>query len=382
VWTVRARTLDLRLVDHIRFTQLSLVERYNQPDTAVLQGTIGDLAPLLAPGMGAVLHDGPTQRASMVVTDLQRNGDGTAQVTLAGDLIRLWDRIAYPNPTQAFGSQTTDYDIRTGARETLLLAYVNANAGPGALTARQVTRLRMPADQARGGTVTIRARFDRLGDLTGPLAEASGLRLRVVYAPSTTTGQGWLDVRLEDAPDLTVWARYGTPTSGGPGLLAPDWQYSLSVPSVTRAEVAAGGLGAARILREEEDADAEALWGRRIESLVDQRQTTDAAEIAQAGQDAVTEGVGQTSVQVKVLDARGVEVGSTVPVGARVAANLDGLVVKERVREVTTTVAVQSGQATVTVEPVFGTSDTATKTFTQRQLAKALRRISILERAN
>jgi hypothetical protein len=110
-----------------------------------------------------------------------------------------------------------------------------------------------------------------------------------------TIGQGWLDVRVEDAPDLTAWARYGTPTSGGPGLLAPDWQYSLSVPTVTRAEVAAGGLGAARILREEDDADAEALWGRRIEALVDQRQTTDAAEIAQAGQDAVTEGVGQTS---------------------------------------------------------------------------------------
>jgi hypothetical protein len=92
--------------------------------------------------------------------------------------------------------------------------------------------------------------------------------------------------------------------------------------------------------------------------------------------------VGQTSVQVKLLDSRGVEVGSTVPVGARVTATLDGLVVKERVREVTTTVAVQSGAATVTVEPVFGTSDTATKSANQVQLAKALRRISVLERAN
>jgi hypothetical protein len=382
VWTVRARTLDLRLTDHIRFTQLSLVERYNQPDTAVLQGTLPDLAPLLAPGMGAVLYDGPTLRTSGVVTDLERHGDGTAQATIAGDLIHLWDRICYPNPAQAFGSQTSDYDVRTGARETLLLAYVNANAGPGALTARQAPRIRMPGNQARGGTVTVRARFDKLGELAATLAEASGLRLRVLYSPAMTTGQGWLDVRVEDAPDLTAWARYGTPTSGGPGLLAPDWQYSLSVPTVTRAEVAAGGLGAARILREEDDADAEALWGRRIEALVDQRQTTDAAEIAQAGQDAVTEGVGQTSVQVKLLDSRGVEVGSTVPVGARVTATLDGLVVKERVREVTTTVAVQSGAATVTVEPVFGTSDTATKSANQVQLAKALRRISVLERAN
>src|SRR5215212_3993457 len=121
MWTIRARTLDLRLTDHIRFTQLSLVERYNQPDTAVIQGTLGDLAPILSPGMGAALYDGTTLRSSGIVTDIERHGDGTTQVTLAGDRIRLWDRIAYPNPAQAFGSQTTDYDVRTGARETLLL---------------------------------------------------------------------------------------------------------------------------------------------------------------------------------------------------------------------------------------------------------------------
>jgi len=240
----------------------------------------------------------------------------------------------------------------------------------------------MAGSQGRGGTVTIRARFDRLGELAAKLAEGAGLRVRVIYTPAMVLGAGWLDVRLEEAPDVSVWARFGTPSSGGPGLLAPDWQYSFSAPALTRAEVAAGGLGAARILREEGDADAEALWGRRIETLVDQRQTTDATEIAQAGTDAITEGVGQTSVEVKVLDSRGVDIGRDIPVGARVAATLDGLLVRERIREVTTTVAVQGDAATVTVEPVFGTSETATQSATQQQLAKALRRISVLERAN
>jgi hypothetical protein len=146
--------------------------------------------------------------------------------------------------------------------------------------------------------------------------------------------------------------------------------------------VAAGGEGTARIFEEQAFVTSEDMWGRRIERVVDQRQTTDDAEINRAGYDALMEGDAATSVQVKLLDARGVEVGSTVPVGARVTATLDGLVVKERVREVTTTVAVQSGAATVTVEPVFGTSDTATKSANQVQLAKALRRISVLERAN
>jgi hypothetical protein len=381
VWTVRARTLDLRLVDHIRFTQLSLVERYNQPDTAVLQGTIADLAPLLAPGMGAVLYDGPTQRASMVVTDLERHGDGTAQVTLAGDLIRLWDRICFPDPANQFYAQTRDHDVRTGPAETVLLGFVGANAGPSAITARQVTRLRLPGNQARGPATTVSARMDELGPLIARLAESAALRAKVVHSPSVLPS-GWLDLTLTDSPDLSAWARYGTPSSGGPGLLAPDWQYTLTVPTITRAEVAAGGEGTARIFEEQAFVTSEDMWGRRIERVVDQRQTTDDAEINRAGYDALVEGDAATSVQVKLLDARGVEVGSTVPVGARVTATLDGLVVKERVREVTTTVAVQSGGATVTVEPVFGTSDTATKSANQVQLAKALRRISVLERAN
>jgi hypothetical protein len=32
----------------------------------------------------------------------------------------------------------------------------------------------MPGNQARGGTVTVRARFDKLGELAATLAEAAG----------------------------------------------------------------------------------------------------------------------------------------------------------------------------------------------------------------
>jgi len=190
-----------------------------------------------------------------------------------------------------------------------------------------------------------------------------------------------LDVVVEVAPDLSGWARYGTTSAGGPGLLSQDWALGITVPTVTRAEVAAGGEGAARLLSEQGDAASEVTWGRRIESLIDQRQTTDAGEITQAGADALVEGVAATTAEVKVLNSDGVVIGADVPVGAVVQANLDGYVVKERIREVTTTVAVQSNQATVTVEPLFGTSDTAGRTDVQRALIKALRRISVIERA-
>jgi hypothetical protein len=96
----------------------------------------------------------------------------------------------------------------------------------------------------------------------------------------------------------------------------------------------------------------------------------------------MVEGMAPTTVTVKILDSRGAQIGTDVPVGSMVAATLDGLVVKERVREVTTTVSVQSGQATVQVEPALGSIETAGQTQWQRQLTKVLRRLSVIERAN
>jgi hypothetical protein len=380
MWTVRARNMDLSMSDHVQFSQLSLVERYNSPDTCVLQGRSRDLAALMVPGMGAVLYDGNVQRVSGVVTEITRNGDRTGQVTITSDLVRLWDRLCYPSPTLRWFEQTAVRDTRTGALETVLLGFINANAGPGAIAARQVPGLRVPVSAGRGGATTVGARFNNLGQLAATLAERANLRVRVVHAatPGTTP---LLNVVLEDAPDLSAWARYGTPNSGGPGMLAPDWEYGIGAPTVTRAEVAAGGEGAARILEEQGSPSAETLWGRRIESFVDQRQTTDVNEIGDAGFDALNEGVGSSTVQVKIRDSAGLRIGQDVPVGARVSASLDGLRVTERVREVTTTVALGGDSATVTVEPVFGTADGGGQTKTQAQLARILRRISVIERA-
>lgn len=377
-WTVRARNADLTLGAQVPFAKLTLVERYNTPDTISVEGQLHALAPILTPGSGALIFDDAGQRVSAVMTSVERRGDGTATVVLTSDLIRLWDRVCYPDPGHAWNAQTTDYDIRTGTAESLLLAYVNVNAGSGALTARRVPTLTLPSSLGRGASTTVTARFDNLGQLAATLAEPSNLRVRVVN--QFVGGLARLVLTLDDAPDISAWARYGTPSAGGPGRLGQDWKYGLTAPTVTRSEVAAGGLGSARILREKASGVAETLWGRRIEVMLDQRQTTDPTEIDQAGTDAITQGAGPVAVQVTILDTPGLRVGNDIPVGAVVQADLDGIVVRERIRQVTTTVAVQSSSPTITVEPVFGSPDATSQTYTQRLLASALRRISVIER--
>jgi hypothetical protein len=165
-----------------------------------------------------------------------------------------------PRPREPVLRADEDHDVRTGPAETVLLGFVNANAGPAAITARQVARLRLPGNQARGPATTVSARMDELGPLIARLAESATLRARIVHSPAAAAA-GWLDLTLEDSPDLSAWARYGTPSSGGPGLLAPDWQYTLGVPTVTRAEVAAGGEGVSRMFEEQAFVTDEQVWG-------------------------------------------------------------------------------------------------------------------------
>jgi hypothetical protein len=232
----------------------TLIERHSLPDTLQVEGSLDRLRSILTPGGGCTLEDDDGLRFSGPLTQLQKNGDGSCVATFASDLIWLWERICYPNPALSWPAQDADYNTRTGAAETVMLAFIDANAGPGALTARRVSGLTLPATGGRGGTVTVTARFDSVGQLVRDMAEAAGLRVRVLQDGAN------LEVLIDALQDLSAWARYGTADAGGPGILSESWEYTASTPNLTRALVAGGGEGTARILRERSDAAAEALW--------------------------------------------------------------------------------------------------------------------------
>jgi hypothetical protein len=276
-WTLRARTSALAGAEVIGDWSGTLVERFNLPDTLQVTGLTNDLRPLLALNGGCTLNDATGRRFSGLVSEVTRSGDGTCTVTFESDLIHLWSRDVYPDPVHAWSAQTTDYDVQTStAAETVALHYIDKNLGPGALTARRITGLTVPTTASRGGTVTITARFDSVGRLVADIAEAANLRFTVVQSGTA------LNVTVSAVTDLSATARFGTAAAGGPGLLADDWSYTLRKPDVTRALVAGGGLGAARVLHERSDTAAETLWGRRIEALVDQNQTSVSAELDKA----------------------------------------------------------------------------------------------------
>lgn len=393
MWTARARNNSLTLLDPIQFTDATLVESYPQPDMLSLSGDLEELRPAIKPGYGIMLTDDTgALRFNGFLTSAERLGNGTANLIFAHDDTNLWQRIVWPVHNAPWTAQTSAYDVQTGPAETRLLTYINRNMGPisytpspfSVTTTRQVLHTRFPTSQSRGPSAKTSARFNVLGELVSQLAESAGLRVKIILTYEGT--EPHLDVTVTEVPDLTAWARFGTPEASGPGLLGGDWRYQFGIPSATSVLCAASGEKEARILRELSDLDRNSLWGRRIESFLDQRQTDDSTEINQAMVDAMAEAAGLAKVSAPLgesdlnVGGTGGATGVDVPLGAKVTAVLDGELIQERIRQITTTISAQPGQETVKVEPVIGTPNAGLATPTQRKLAAALRRVSLIER--
>lgn len=242
---------------------------------------------------------------------------------------------------------------------------------------RRFPGLTLPTSAGRGVTGATSARFDILGQLVGTLAESADLSVDVVQ--SYTGSTPYLGVVVGDAPDMTDSIRVGTADQGGPIILGPDWSYTLGIPTVTTALSAAGGDLADRILNTQTAADLEALWGWRIEQLVDQSGSTDATDIANGLQQALDAGVGPTEISVP-LGHSTLGFGTDIPLGAKISALLDGELVTERIRQITITYQRTQGQPTLSTTAVLGSPDAGLKTPTQKALAQMLRRIQNLER--
>lgn len=386
-WMIQPRSISLvRTTDPVRFwSQLIVVERHNVTGTA--QGTWSvtarneGLNGLLVPGAGVILTRSDSfGRTDVVmsgpVTSIQR-GAHVSTVSGVSDADILNGRIIFPDPTKAITAQPVAYDNRSGPAETVLLGYVNANIGPGALTSRKVPTLRVPASQGRGKTVSIKGRLDTLGNTVADVSESGSLHVDVIHGEDTAP---YLGLTVRPVRDLTGNIRFGSSADFTAGLVGDDWSYTLSRPTVTDAIVAGGGQGVARTFAEKTDATSEALWGAKVEALIDQRQTTDPTELAQAADDALSDGANPVAVSFTVTETEDIRYRQDWRVGDRIGVSIDGMDLSNVVREVTTTVQAQSGSPTETVAAMVGSRDSSNwTTKTNADVARALKKLQALQ---
>jgi hypothetical protein len=244
---------------------------------------------LIVNGPGGVIISGPTLSAKLVQT--QDDLEGVWFIGGRDDSKVLEERLAYPEPGNAdVTSQTVSNDVRTGAAETVMKAYVDANLVSGPAV-RAVADLTVAADAGLGATVNGNARFTNLQELVYDLAQSGGLGYTVaqvgdglvfdVYTPVDRSATIRLDVQN--------------------GKLSSS-EYLYEAPALTRAIVAGAGVAVARLFVEATTADsvaAETVWGRRIESFVDERGTDSTGQLDQAGFEALVDN-GKTRVNMEV----------------------------------------------------------------------------------
>ncbi|MFJ3974894.1 hypothetical protein [Streptomyces sp. NPDC090021] len=238
-------------------------------------------AGIIVTGPSDVLFSGPVTKTETAVT--ATDPLGTLTVEGVDDTIILSDMLAWPDPANGnANSQNFAYDERTGAAETLMHAYVNANCGPSAPANRRRAGLIMGTNGARGASVSKAARFQQLGELCKELADPAGLGFRVVQRGANLVFETYA------VADRTKEARLGVVNNTLAGQ-----RVAVSTPQKTRVIVGGDGDGSNRLFVGVDNADslaAEADWGRRIENFIDERSSTDTAELTQKGTEALADG--------------------------------------------------------------------------------------------
>lgn len=269
----------------------------------------------------------------------------------------LLNVLGWPVPGNLISSQSgAEAWVDTDVAETVMKGLVSANV---------VTRLgagvTVATDQARGSSVTGRARMAKVLDLLRDWGMSGGV--------------GWTCLDSGAGPVFDCFV----PTDRtGSVLLTPQTgtltgaRYSMKAPRTTRVVVGGDGEGTARTFRERIDSTAEAAWGLVVEEFVDQRQTNVTAEMDQAGDKELAEAAEVVSLALTCVDVDGQRYGTDYQVGDTVGAALgSGMTVEDVVWEARLTLS----NGRVTVSPTVGSPDYPLSATRLRDLGRNIRQL-------
>jgi hypothetical protein len=336
---------DDEVADYTQFD--GIVRRRNVGSWSIKMQTSTKSQQLSTPGARIIVErDGQPLITGPMIQSEPKWSESEDSTVISGltDDQALWDQIVYPcdpNWSAVDGKVFPDdaYDVRSGVCETVLKAYVVYNF---AATDRRVPGFSAPSiatDGTRGTSVIGRGRFQILGDLLTELAIAGGdldFHLRA----------GTFDIYVpRDLRALQVFSV----ESGN----LQEYSFAAKGPMASDVINAGGGQDVNRVFVRRRNTTLETLWGRHIEVFKDARDTTDLGELAQRGNQALSDGAPVTTVDLRALDvpnrAFGVDwqVSDYVTVGdipavvneAKITLDQDGETIVPTVGSVTTVMA-------------------------------------------
>ncbi len=302
----------------LNYERAGAVLRWRQPGSwSITVDDLNDAAwALTKPGASIVLRDpdtgGTVVSGPMTLPRLLADENTPGRIVAHGetDEVHLRDRLAYPVPASPPNNQAADsHDRRSGPASTVLLAYVNANAGPGARPERRVPGLTLATDPGVGDYVIGAARFPNLLDLLEELAVAGG-DVGFDVRRTLTTGPVF---RVYRPRDLTRAGRFALVLGNVTDL---DW--ALAAPKAT--VVIGGGQGdlEARTFVAAEDQAAADRWHRRIETFHDARAEGDPAKLQQDVETKLAEAGETAQAKISPRDGPNLRYGIDYGLGDRI----------------------------------------------------------------
>jgi ReqiPepy6 Gp37-like protein len=377
-YVLRVRRHDLDAVREVAevdpWMSLEAVLRFNDVETWVLRLPLAaqGVAELLLDGYGLVLKrsDGSVVFSGPVTKRRQLDDESgsTLEISGVGDNVWLARRLAHPQPGSSAPPYSTDaYDVRTDVCSTVLLEYVDWNLGFASINSRTVGALDLAADPVIGATVTGRARWQLLltmlqelaiagGDLGFRIRQSGSLLVFSVYQPIDRSASVIFDRELGN-------------------LRAAEW--TEEAPDANFIYCGGSGDGTARTIREGQDSDSIAQWGR-VERFRDRRDTTDTGELDQSIADELSQGAGVASLAITPIDLPQMAYGVHYDLGDRVTAVIRGQIVSEIVREVKLVITPSEGAV---VTPTIGTPGRQKLLGLISRIRRSERRLANLERS-
>lgn len=346
--TVYVRDAALqRIIQVDDFDTLELTSRFNDVGTwqLTLDGRLPAAAALTSPWYGIEVSYGDVGTifsGSAVVRGRRRN-HSSYQATISGSSDEMWipRRLASPQPATTYAPyNTNEHDVRSGVASTVLIAYANANLGPGATGARRIPPVVMNTDPVVGSSVTGRARWQPLLALLQELATAGGIGFQLRQSGTSLVFSAY------QPTDRSTTVQFSLEL----GNLA-GYDYEVTAPEATYALIGGDGEGTARTIIETYDPATLAAYGRN-EVFIDRRDTTDPTEMTQAGQTHLVEHGEQAKLSITPIDTPQMMFGAQYNLGDQVTVIIDGAPVGEVVREVKLTLTPTGPRELV---PVIGT---------------------------
>jgi hypothetical protein len=385
---VADRTLDIVGDPIVDWTSIDVTMRLNEPASGIftipgypwVRELISDgrrivvirhTSPNPASLTGSVLMTGPIEQfLDERSDDGEYAGVGKLTVRFTDDMGQVAARQVYPNPALTPDTQDVDTWTYTGNAELALRELVNKNAGPGALTSRQIPGLALGGVSSVGSSVTVTAgRMAPLGEVARRIANnGGGLMFRTRLSGSQILFE------VLQPPDLSGEVRFGF-NYGNLKYIA----YERTAPTVTAAIVGGQGeTGADRFVTERVNTTDETVWGR-YEKLISRPGTDLLADLQDEGDRALAEGASTVRIAASVVDTPTQMYGVHYDLGSMVAVeHQPGAQYIDVVKTVHLQAFATAGEI---VSATVGSQAAQTSPFWMQRVQQIEERLGLLERS-